>query len=122
MQAGPIGRYSRRMIGNPFTDDNWADTTVDRIDGIVGVVRDRVTNNAVKAVRGVVFGLIGLLLGIVLAIVGMIMVTRGLQSLVSLFTGNSGTGHSRSVYISYLIVGGLMLLGGGLCMRRRSGE
>ncbi|MDA2944995.1 MAG: hypothetical protein O2925_08520 [Actinomycetota bacterium] len=110
------------MIGNPFTDDNWADNTVERVDRIVGVVRDRVTNNAVKAVRAVVFGLIGLLLGIALAIVGMIMVTRGLQSLVSLFTGNADIGHSRSVYVSYLIVGGLLLLGGGMCMRRRSGD
>jgi uncharacterized membrane protein len=110
------------MIGNPFTDDNWADTTVDRIDSIVGVVRDRVTNNAVKVVRGLVFGLIGALLGIALVIVGMIMMTRGMQSLVSLFTGNTGTGHSRSVYLSYLIVGGLMLIGGGMCMRRRAGD
>jgi hypothetical protein len=52
----------------------------------------------------------------------MIMVTRGLQSLVSLFTGNADIGHSRSVYVSYLIVGGLLLLGGGMCMRRRSGD
>jgi hypothetical protein len=110
------------MIGNPFTDDSWPTDTVDRIDRVVGVVRDRVTNNVVLVVRGVVFGLIGLLLGISLAIVGMIMITRGLQSLVSLFTGNTGTGHSRSVYISYLVVGGVMLLGGGMCMRRRGGE
>ena len=47
------------------------------------------------------------------------MFTRGLQSLISLATGNTGIDHSRSVYVSYLISGLLMLTLGGLVMRRR---
>ena len=107
------------MIGNPFTNDDWAVETAERVESAVGTVRDRVTNNIVKVVRGMVFGLISLILGIALVVIALIMVTRAVQSGISLLTGNSGVGHSRSVYLSYLISGLLMLLAGGLVMRRR---
>jgi uncharacterized membrane protein len=107
------------MIGNPFTNDGWAAETADRVENVVGVVRDRVTNNIVKVVRGIVFGLIGLILGIALIVIALIMMTRAVQSGISLITGNSGVGHSRSVYVSYLACGLLMLAVGGLLMRRR---
>lgn len=107
------------MIGNPFTNDDWAAETADRVENVVGVVRDRVTNNIVKVVRGIVFGLISLILGVALLIITLIMVTRAVQSGISLITGNSGVGHSRSVYLSYLACGMLMLTLGGLFMRRR---
>ena len=93
--------------------------TAERVESAVGTVRDRVTNNIVKVVRGMVFGLISLILGIALLVISLIMVTRAVQSGISLFTGNSGVGHSRSVYLSYLISGLLMLFAGGLVMRRR---
>ncbi len=107
------------MIGNPFTNDDWAAETADRVENVVGVVRERVTNNVVKVVRGIVFGVISLILGIALVVTALIMVTRAVQSGVSLITGNTGIGHSRSVYVSYLGCGLLMLTIGGLLMRRR---
>jgi hypothetical protein len=107
------------MIGNPFTNDDWAAETADRVENVVGAVRNRVTNNIVKVVRGIVFGLISLILGVALLIIALIMATRALQSGISLITGNSGVGHGRSVYLSYLACGLLMLTVGGLLMRRR---
>lgn len=107
------------MIGNPFTNDDWAAETADQIDRVVGAVRDRVTNNAVRAVRALVFGTIGLILGIVVSILGVILVTRGVQSLISLGTGNTGVGHGRSVYLGYLALGAILVVAGALCMKRR---
>tara|TARA_B100001939_G_scaffold94933_1_gene81540 strand:- start:439 stop:807 length:369 start_codon:yes stop_codon:yes gene_type:complete len=107
------------VIGNPFSNDDWAVDTADRVEQVVGTVRDRVTNNIVKLVRGIVFGLIGFIIGVALIAIVLIMFTRGLQSLISLATGNTGIDHSRSVYVSYLISGLLMLTLGGLVMRRR---
>ncbi|MGA1345055.1 MAG: hypothetical protein ACO35E_03675 [Ilumatobacteraceae bacterium] len=107
------------MAGNPFTNPDWAAETTDQIERLVGTVRARVTTNVVHLVRGIVFGLIGLLVGIVLAVLVLIMVTRGFQALISLATGDVGVGRGRSVYLSYLIVGGLLLVGGGACMSRR---
>ena len=102
------------VIGNPFSNDDWAVDTADRVEQVVGTVRDRVTNNIVKLVRGIVF-----IIGVALIAIALIMFTRGLQSLISLATGNTGIDHSRSVYVSYLISGLLMLTLGGLVMRRR---
>ena len=107
------------MAGNPFTNPDWAAETTDQIERLVGTVRDRVTTNVVHLVRGIVFGLISVMVGIALAVVTLIMVTRGFQALISLATGDVGVGRGRSVYLSYLIVCGLLLAGGGLCMRRR---
>ena len=107
------------MIGNPFSNDDWAVDTADRVEQVVGTVRDRVTNNIVKLVRGIVFGLIGFIIGVALIAIALIMFTRGLQSLISLAIGNTGIDHNRSVYVGYLISGLLMLFLGGLVMRRR---
>ena len=47
------------MPGNPLTDPNWAPDLADQITTFIGNVRDKTTNNAIKVVRGVVFGLLG---------------------------------------------------------------
>jgi len=104
------------MPGNPLTDPNWASDLTAQITTLVGNVRDKTTNNAVKAVRAVVFGLLGLFLGLVAIVLLLIIVTRGLQSLLSL-----GFDWDRSVYLSYFIIGGILTLAGLLLMSKRSG-
>ncbi len=69
------------MPGNPLTDPNWATDLTEQITTFVGNVRDKTTNNAIKVVRGVVFGLMGLILGVVAIVLLLIVATRGLQSL-----------------------------------------
>jgi len=106
------------MAGNPFTDPDWASTTTDQIDRLVGKVRDNVTNNVVRVIRGIVFGIVVVLLAVVVAVVALIMVTRALQALIGL-----ATTEGRAVYLSYLIVGGAFLAAGAMLMgRRRSGS
>lgn len=103
------------MPGNPLTDPNWAPDLANQITTLVGNVRDKTTNNAVKAVRGVVFGLLALFLGLVAFVLLLIVATRGLQSLLSL-----AVDWDRAVYLSYLIIGGILTLGGLLLMGKRS--
>ena len=87
-----------------------------QITSLVGAVRDKTTDNAVKAVRAVVFGLLGLFLGLVAFVLLMIVATRGLQSLLSL-----AVDWDQAVYISYFLVGGILTLGGLLLMGKRAG-
>jgi len=105
------------MPGNPLTDPNWATDLTEQITTFVGNVRDKTTNNAVKAVRAVVFGLIGLFLGLIAIVLGLIVTTRGLQSLLDIFTS-----WERAVYLSYFLVGGILTLAGLLLMTKRHGD
>jgi hypothetical protein len=103
------------MPGNPLTDPNWANEITDQITQVVGKVRDKTTNNAIVAVRAVVYGLIAFFLAIALVILLLIFLTRGLQSLLNLMMD-----WDTAVYVSYFIVGGLLTLGGLFAMTKRS--
>lgn len=103
------------MPGNPLTDPNWAPDLADQITTFVGNVRDKTTNNAIKAARALVFGLLAAILGTVLVVLLLIMLTRGLQALVDLFTT-----WGRAVYISYFAVGGIFTLAGLFGMSKRA--
>lgn len=103
------------MPGNPLTDPNWAPDLANQITTLVGNVRDKTTDNAVKAVRAVVFGLLALFLGLVALVLLLVVATRGLQSLLSL-----AFDWDRSVYLSYFLIGGILTLAGLLLMGKRS--
>ena len=102
------------MPGNPLTDPNWATDLTEQITTFVGNVRDKTTNNAIKVVRGVVFGLMGLMLGMVAVVLLLIIATRGLQSLLDIWFE-----WDKSVYLSYFIVGGILTVAGWLLMSKR---
>jgi hypothetical protein len=103
------------MPGNPLTDPNWAPDLADQITEFVGNVRDKTTNNAIKAARGIVFGLLAAILGTVALVLLLVFATRGLQALLDL-----ATTWGRAVYISYFIVGGIFTLGGLFLMTKRA--
>jgi hypothetical protein len=102
------------MPGNPLTDEHWADEVADQITGVVGKIRDNATNNAIVAVRAIVFGLLGAMLGIGFMVLLLISVTRGTQSLLDIWMG-----WPTAVYASYYIVGGLFVVLGALFMKKR---
>jgi len=102
------------MPGNPLTDPNWATEITDQITNLVGTVRDKTTNNAIKVVRGIVFGLMGLILGFVAITLVLIAATRGLQSLLDIFVS-----WDKAVYLSYFIIGGILTLIGWFLMSKR---
>lgn len=103
------------MPGNPLTDPNWAPDLADQITEFVGNVRDKTTNNAIKAARAVVFGLLAAFLGMTLLVLTLITLTRGLQALLDL-----GVSWGRAVYLSYFIVGGIFTLAGLFLMAKRT--
>lgn len=102
------------MPGNPFTDPNWAADLADTIERVVGKVRDKTTKPLVLATRRAVYGMLAGVLGMVAAILSVVMLTRALQALLDL-----GVSQARSVYLSYLLVGGLISVVGLLVLRKR---
>lgn len=102
------------MPGNPLTDPNWATEVTEQITTVVGNIRAKTTDNAVKVVRGVVFAMLGLFLGVVAIVVLLVIATRGLQSLLDIWFE-----WDKSVWLSYFILGGIMTAGGLFLMSRR---
>jgi hypothetical protein len=104
------------MPGNPLTDPNWAPDLTDQITEFIGNVRKKTTDNAIKAARAVVFGLLALILGLVAVVLAIIGLTRALQALYDL-----GTSWAVAVDLSYFSLGGIFTLAGlFLMMKRRS--
>ena len=102
------------MAGNPLTDPDWAADLADTIERVVGQVRDRATKPAVHVTRGIVFGLLAGILGLFALVMLLIGATRALQVLLGL-----ALPHDRAVYVSYLLIGGILCLGGLLCLWKR---
>lgn len=102
------------MAGNPLTDPRWASDIADTVERTVATVRKRTTDKLVYLARGLVYGLIAGLLGIVVLALAVIGSLRGLQSLLDL-----AMPWSRAVWVSYLLLGGILLLLGLLMMKKR---
>lgn len=102
------------MAGNPLTDPRWPADLADTVERVVGTVKDRATKPAVHVTRGIVFGLLAAFLGVVALVLLLIGLSRGLQALLDLFMSTE-----RAVYVSYLILGGILCLAGALCLRKR---
>jgi uncharacterized membrane protein YedE/YeeE len=102
------------MPGNPFTDPNWAADIADTIERVVATVRDRTTKPLVTASRSVVFGLLAAILGVLASVLLVIVATRLVQALLDIWFR-----HEMSVYLSYLIVGGIICLLGMLLLSKR---
>ncbi|MGH9132882.1 MAG: hypothetical protein ACRDZZ_03035 [Ilumatobacteraceae bacterium] len=105
------------MPGNPLTDPNWAPDLADTVERVVGSVRQKTTDNVVKAARIVVFGLLGALLGLAALVLLVIVFTRALQALLDF-----AVTPPRAVYLSYFIVGGICCLVGLLLMKKRHSD
>ncbi|TVR27310.1 MAG: hypothetical protein EA389_03295 [Ilumatobacter sp.] len=102
------------MPGNPLTDQNWASDIADTIVRVVGRVRDLTTDNVVLVTRAIVYGLLGAILGIAALVLFIIVLTRGLQSLLEL-----AVSWERAVYLSYFVLGGICVAAGALMMTKR---
>jgi hypothetical protein len=102
------------MPGNPLTDPNWAPDLADQIAGFIGSIRQKTTDNAIKAARAIVFGILVAILGMVAVVLLIIGSTRGLKELYDL-----GTSTARAVYLSYFTLGGIFALAGVFLMSKR---
>jgi hypothetical protein len=104
------------MPGNPLSDPNWASDLADTIDRYVSKVRTTVTDRAVYAVRAVVFGIVILIAAPVTFTLLVILGTKLVQRLIAI-----ATDHDSSIWASYMVMGGLLVIGGSLLMRSRFG-
>ena len=104
------------MPGNPFTDPNWAPDLADTVERVVGKVRTVATDNAVKASRGIVFGVLAVMALATAAPLFVIWFTRFLQTVLSRATR---TDHATTVWLSYMITGGLLILLGFIALAKR---
>jgi hypothetical protein len=83
---------------------------------VVGKVRTQATDNAVKASRAIVFGMVALL-GVLTALPLLtILTTRFIQVVLSRMTR---TDHATTVYLSYYIMGGIFLIIGFVLLKMR---
>jgi hypothetical protein len=102
------------MPGNPLTDPNWAADVANTIERYVGKVRTAVTDRAVLVVRTVVFGIVIAIAAPVTLALLIILGTKLVQRVVAI-----ATDHDSSIWISYMIIGGLLVLAGSFLMRKR---
>ena len=102
------------MPGNPLTDPNLPTTIADAIDRIVQRIRTQGTDKIVLLARILVFGLVAAIGGLVAFVLTMIILIRVLQVLLGF-----AVDHATAVWVSYLVVGGLMCLGGAALMVKR---
>jgi len=103
------------MPGNPFTDPNWAPDLADTVERVVGKVRVVATDNAVKASRAVVFGVLGLIAALVALPLVVILVVGIIREGVFGWWFS----HSRALYLSYLSFGALLVLIGFIALKLR---
>jgi hypothetical protein len=102
------------MPGNPFTDPNWAKQIADTIDRYVEKIRTTVTDRLVFAVRAVVFGIVIAIAAPVTVILLLILSTKLLERVIAI-----ATDHDSSIWISYAVMGGILVLLGSVMMRKR---
>ncbi len=102
------------MAGNPLSDPRFAADLADQIERYVGTIRDRTTTPLVHLARAAVYGLLAAFLGITALVLFLIGGTRALQSLLDLVVDKP-----QAVYLSYLILGGILCLAGLLVLRMR---
>jgi H+/Cl- antiporter ClcA len=103
------------MPANPLTDPHWATETTDRLVTLIETVRSQTTQKLVYAARGIVFGLIALIVGSFALVILIVMLMRALQSLIEL-----ATTWERAVYLSYLILGAILTLVGMVLFKKRN--
>ena len=102
------------MAVNPLSDPEWAENVTDTIVSTVDKVRDRTTTPIVMAARGLVFGLLSAILGAFILIVALVAAQRGLVSLIEW-----PLDHDSAVWVSYLVLGAVLLVIGSVCMSKR---
>jgi hypothetical protein len=95
------------MVPERDTAD-WPKKIADQVEHYVGLVHDKVTVKVVKAVRGIVFGVIGGIVGFSALVLFVILLVR-LFSI--LFFGR--------VWLAHLLTGAIFIGVGLLCMRKR---
>ena len=95
--------------------DDWATTTADTIERVIGSVRSKTADPLDKLARGVVYGLLAAFLGFAVLVLTLIMVVRGLVIALDLVW-------QPEVWPVYLVLGGIFVLAGLFLWRKRTAK
>jgi hypothetical protein len=112
-ESRPVDAVDASRPAGPSTpgDGDWPAQAADTIVRVVGQVRDKTTGPAITAARGVVYGLLALLLGTACAVFLAILLVRVLDSYL---VGENNT------WLAHFIVGALFALPGLVMLRLAS--
>jgi hypothetical protein len=99
---------------NPIGNPDWPKQTADLLENLTSSIRDKTSKPVILISRALVFGLLAAFAGVVAIVLLLVIATRVLQVLIAL-----PLDHDTSVWISYLVVGGLFCVVGLLLMTKR---
>jgi hypothetical protein len=102
------------MPSLPFNNPNWAPDLADTVERVVGKVRTVATDNATQASRAIVFGVLILMAVLVATPLAVILALGILRELLGFFVP-----HARAVYLSYYILGVVLMIGGFVALHQR---
>jgi hypothetical protein len=95
--------------GTPDLGGDWPVQATDKIVRAVDTVRDKTTGPLQTGARGVVYGLVAVVLGIMVFTLLVIAALRALDAFLPV----------GGIWLPYLIVGTIFLVGGYVMFRRR---
>lgn len=100
----------------PIANDDWIVGATDSIIGYVDKARTLGTDNAVRALRGIVFGLVAMVFAIAAVIFTVVMLVRMADAYLPI-----GNGVGDATWAAHLLIGGfLSMLGFGLWASRKT--
>jgi hypothetical protein len=102
------------MPGNPLTDPNWPTELADQVERMVGTVREKTTVPVIHLARAVVYGLLAGILGLFALVLFLVAAVRVIQVLLDLVVT-----WEQAVYLSYLILGGILCVLGAFFLAKR---
>ena len=97
----------------PTAGGDWTVVATERIEALVGTLRDRTTVPVTKIVRGLVFGLI-------IAVMGVLALVLGVIGLLRLHVYWWFQPEARKVWVTYVGLGAIFMLAGAFAWRKRT--
>ena len=96
------------------SDEKWQKRFLDVLDEGIAFIRERTTLPVVRIVRGTVFGTFAVLGALLVFIFLLLTMFRGLNELFDLWWSRE-----TAVWVSYFVLGGVLMVIGGRLLRRR---
>jgi hypothetical protein len=103
------------MPGNPLTDENWASDVTDTIERVIGMARKPV-EKVIVVVRALVFGIVAALAAVALLL---LLIVVGVRLLQTFLDSPCQLDHDSSVWVSYMVMAGILGVAGVFSMRLR---
>jgi hypothetical protein len=115
-QAAPAGGAGAPGAGgaHQVAEHDWTAELADRIESVVGMVREKTTVPVTKIARAVVFGLLIATLGAVALVLSVVALVRFVDVYLPFDP------YARRVWVTYAVLGAIFLLAGAFCWAKRT--